>query len=244
MSEPRLPVSRLIDQAEWGHPKPYKDYTRWATFKPTTWVCHWTGSGSDVRTTVVAKLVARRVREFHVRVRGWSDIAYNAFAWFPLLRLRGSNNNGAHRDSNYWGGRTFAVYFPTGTMYPVPHRRMLKGFAWMWALAPAPVTGHGLLPPSPSGVRQDTQCPGPWLIEWIRREGWLNLLAQGTQGARLSWQTQVLKRRLAGLGFYSGKFGKRYSPALIIAVKAWQNSIGRPATGHMNRSDWSELGEM
>src|SRR3990167_2108555 len=243
MNEPRLPKWSVIDQAEWGHPAPYKDYTRWPDYAPTQYVLHWTGSGSNVTTTVIAKLVARNVRKFHVDVRGWSDAAYNAFAWFPLLRLRGSNHNGANKDSNYWGGKTFTVYFPTGTAYPTPHRRMLKGFAFMWALAPAPVTGHKLLPPSPSGVKQDTECPGTWLVNWIRTEGWLDLLADGTQGERASWQAKTLKRRLRQAGYWSDDMGytPRYNKQLTVAVRSWQINSGRSVTGLMTRDDWRAI---
>ena len=242
MTEPKLPPRRVIDQADWGHPNPYKDYTRWPNYKPDRYVIHWSGSGSDVKTTAVAKYVARRVRAFHVNTRGWSDAAYNAFAWDPALRFRGSNHNGAHKDSD-WGGKTFAVYFPTGTQVPVPHRRSFKGFAFMWAINPAPVTGHGLLPASPSGVEQDTQCPGPILRAYIAQEGWLGMLADGTQGERRSWQAQALKYRLHYLGYWNAGYSRFYNQALVMAVTEWQENSGRTPTGFMSRDDWKAIGE-
>ena len=249
--EPRLPGRHCLDQADYGHPAPYEDYTRWPNYYKVGepyygYTIHWQGYGSigseSYATTALAKKSALAIRRYHVEVRGWWDAAYAAFAWFPMLRFRGSNHNGAQKDSNFFGGRTYPVLFPTGTSYPIPHKRSLKGFAYMWAENPAPVTGHGLLPMSPSGVKQDTQCPGPWLRNYIVTQGWLDLLADGTQGERFSWQTSQLKRRLNQLGYWTGRYSRHYSNPLRVAVKLFQADHGLPATGLAGRATWQTLG--
>lgn len=230
----------FIDQEDWGHPKPYPDYA-YGSYTPETYVLHWAGvQRSPVTTTAEAKARTRAIRHFHVTARNWSDAAYNEAAWQPPIRMRGMRANGANKDSGYWGPRTYTVVFYTGTDNPIPHRRMLKGFACRWLEAPGPVTGHGLLPPSPSGVEQNTSCPGPWLKRWIAEEGWFDVLGTMRVG-KVNARVRSLKRRLSDLGYWTGRYGRVFTRRLERAVKRFQEDRGLYADGIVDAATWREL---
>jgi hypothetical protein len=231
----------FVDQAKWDHPEPYPDEFRWSNYRPTLWVIHWGGVGPyRVTTTALAKRLAKGWRDFHVNSRGWYDIAYNRMAWYPPLRLRGENHNGAHVASSYWGGRTRAVVFPVGSNDPIPHRRMLKGFACMWIEDPGPVTDHGSLPPTPGGAVQSTQCSGS-VRSLMEAEFWFDTLGTLSFG-QMSGRVRSLRRRLRDLGYWEGNDSRLFTRKLRKAVKRFQFTYGLKVTGKVRKRDWKALG--
>ena len=169
----------IVDQSEWGSRLIYPDGSL-GRFAPRQWVLHWGGGGPyHSATRAEAASLLRKWQAFHIDSRGWRDIAYNyassAQEDTVAHRLRGENPNGAHTNSALWGSITRAFVFYTGPKGPDrPSDNQLRSFSRLWASDPMPVTGHGLLD------GQSTQCPGPWLKQWIRDEGWLDYLEGDT----------------------------------------------------------------
>ena len=241
---PRLPGLPLqapfFDQADWGSNKLYADFTRWSSYAPRIWNPHYGGGGPyGVRTRAILFKILRAWQKYH-QAKPWFDIAYDAAAWYPFVRLRGLNHNGGARDSAFWGGITFQVVFAIGPGEE-PHRKMLKGFALAYAEAPGPVIDHGRLPRSPNGVDQNTSCAGP-MRTYIDDEFWLDYLGKRTlKLGMVSPKVRSLKRRLGWLGYFDGGESKTYTRKLARAVEAFQADQGIKVTGNVRHRDWKRL---
>lgn len=131
---------------------------------------HWPGTTADryglMRDSQVVSLL-NGWRDYHMKVRGWSDIGYN-YAIDPdgsIWELRGMNRIGAHSASaenpdanDKWIG----VLFILGDREPVTSN-MIQAFRWLreQILKRFPrgklVRGHGQI----EGAQ--TECPGPYV---------------------------------------------------------------------------------
>lgn len=131
---------------------------------------HWPGSTTDRYGSMTESRVVSLLngwRDYHMNVRGWSDIGYNYAIDSDgrIWELRGMNRVGAHSASDEnptandkWVG----VLFILGDEEPVPSI-MVQAFRWLRQriLAVFPkgtlVRGHGQI------AGAETECPGPFV---------------------------------------------------------------------------------
>jgi len=229
------------------HPKPYDDFTRYPSYGTPDgliYVLHWGGGGPyRITTRALAFRLILGWRSQHINGGLGPDIAYNEFAWWPPIRLRGHNHNGANRGSTHWGPRTVTIVFPAGIHEPVPPARSIKGFCLRWAESPGRVTGHGLLPATPDGITQQTQCPGPWGRAFIADEGWITWLGElrpGSTGLRV----RALRRRLYDLGYLKHrpkKWGRIYTRHTARGVRAFRADAGLKPGNRVGPNVWRAL---
>ena len=65
------------------------------------------------------------------------------------------------------------------------------------------------------------------VVAMVASQGLYRDLAYGDTG----WDVQALQTWLQGLGFFSGDLSPKYGATTRTAVRAWQASVGEPATG-------------
>jgi N-acetylmuramoyl-L-alanine amidase len=136
--------------------------------------CHWPGTTTDAYGVESASKVAARLRgwwDYHVNVRGWTDIGYN-FAVDQAGRvwdLRGLARVGAHcasatnPDANHeWLGVLFILgdhERPSLEMIAAFQDFRFDVFLPRWP-GRTRLTGHGRAPGVPGA---QTDCPGPFV---------------------------------------------------------------------------------
>lgn len=134
--------------------------------------CHWPGTTADrygqLREAQVVSLL-NGWRNYHVNVRGWSDIGYNYAIDTSgrIWELRGMNRIGAHSASDENPGANdnwVGVLFIVGEKESVP-AVMVQAFRWLRTQ---------ILKRFPKGTRvvghrqvkgAETACPGPEVME-------------------------------------------------------------------------------
>lgn len=230
----KLTEPNILTQSQWLHPAPYGPGT-WTPYNPTMWVIHWGGVG-PYNTDTPGKLAAlmRGWRAYHMSPSkgNMRDIAYNYVIGQDgtVAVGRGENQNGAHWDSNYWGKITRTVCWTLGTNTPDPTPAMYAAFARIWLEDPKPVTGHGLLPTSPSNVTQHTVCPGPKLREYIQKEQYIldiGTLKLGDSGLMV----RSLRRGLNSKNYRLSGLATTFSRGVFLTVQAFQREHQLPVTG-------------
>ncbi len=175
-----------VDQAGWNSTEIYPDGVK-GPWNPDKWVIHYGGGSNkagDNQDDDIAIEVLQSWQRWHIRGRGWQDIAYNyAISQAgTVFRLRGENRAGATRGDfdrdgipeNHEGR---AVVFILGGNQ-VPTEEAYAAFREMWQADPLPVIGHQQV--YQEGSRgTPTACPGSALMEWIGNGGYADSVEEG-----------------------------------------------------------------
>ena len=173
-----IPVD--YDQAAWGSSRIYGDGALSGLWIPDKVVVHWGGSTVPPATLEGEMRLLRGWQRFHIRTRGWRDLAYNyaiGNATGSRFRGRGWNPSGA-TSGDYEGdgirenAEAVACVWLGGSGGPistVAYRSMARLVSDILAVVdnePDVVIGH-------RDVKGTTTCPGDEWAGWIQAEGWL-----------------------------------------------------------------------
>ncbi len=168
-----------INQAGWNSRQTYDDGYR-KPWWPDKWVVHYGGNAlaaGSMRSVTAETSALRSWQRYHMDSRGWLDIAYNYAIGQSgtIYRLRGENRAGATRGDFELDGipenhEARSVVFILGGEQ-IPTEEALAAFEGMWAADPMTVIVHKDVHLRGSGGT-NTQCPGSYLTEWVRNEGY------------------------------------------------------------------------
>ena len=187
-----IPVD--YDQADWGSSRVYGDgeIPGGGLWVPDKVVVHWGGSTVPPSTLTGEMRLLRGWQRFHIRTRGWRDLAYNyaiGNSTGSRFRGRGWNPSGA-TSGDYEGdgirenAEAVACVWLGGSGGPistVAYRSMARLVSDILAVVdnePDVVIGH-------RDVKGTTTCPGDEWAGWIQAEGWL--LAPGADEEEAMW---------------------------------------------------------
>lgn len=206
-------------------------------YRPQQRLVHWGGSNPyNVLTPEDAKRVTRGIDRYHVYSRKWSAIAYNrSFGGGVMCRARGEHRNGAHKNSSKWGYITDACIMLIAHPTETPLLADRHNFAIHQLSNPLPVLGHGQLPD------QSTQCPGPWLLDWIGRKGWVEDFGTWSVGD-FGYATRAIRERLKQLGYKGGlPKRRRYTKSVARQVRKYQRAEGLLVDGWVGGQTYRAL---
>lgn len=165
-----------VDQAGWNSTEIYPDGTM-QPWRPDKWVLHYGGgpnaAGYPNAGPPQEIKVLQSWQKWHIRGRGWQDIAYNYAIGQSgtIYRLRGENRAGATRGDFDKDGipanhEARAVVFILGGDQ-VPTEEAYAAFRKMWQEDKKLVIGHQQVFQEGVGGTS-TACPGNAIMEWIR----------------------------------------------------------------------------
>lgn len=152
---------KIAPRSEWTDTKPKRTALSWDAVKYV--VIHWPGTpGKKIGTNIGALL--RGWYTYHVKDRGWTDIAYNYAVdqTGKIWTLRGDYRDGA---TSGWGGRSVSILAVLANS-ETPSEAMLKSLKTLalqlqaQASTGCKIVGHRDL--------ISTTCPGDTIAAWIK----------------------------------------------------------------------------
>lgn len=240
------PLERsLIMPAEWGAKvdttKGWADDSR---YKPNCYIVHYGGgankAGDRPYDTDREMAVLRSWEAWHTsksRPQGtMRAIAYNYGVGQTgtgyYLRGPKHSNGGQY---GVWNSTSRTVVFILGGEQQASGAaRRMFGRLWLEEPFTGKVYGHRDV--------GDTACPGKWLYEWIRRDGWLDDLGEWCEGER-GPIVSSLKVRLHRLGYrLTPTYGPLFNRGLTRQVKRFQRRHGLLVDGICGRQTFAALG--
>lgn len=161
-------MSDLITRERWGARPPKGARNALDPF-PKGVAVHWNGPGCAAAIATHDKCPGflRGIQDFHMRTRGWSDVAYSLFACPHdyLFEGRGKGIGTAANGTNYGNRYYYAVYAMWGQgdgPTPAPLLNAIRrgiDLCQTWG-AGSDITVHNAFTP--------TTCPGPELTAWVK----------------------------------------------------------------------------
>ena len=233
-------MSDLITRAQWGA-RPPKGARNALDPNPKGVAVHWNGPGcaAAIATHDKCPVFLRGIQDFHMRTRGWSDVAYSLFACPHgyLFEGRGKGIGTAANGTNYGNRYYYAIYAMWGQGDgPIPEP-MLAAIRRGIALCQSWGAGSQVVPHSAFTA---TSCPGPELAGMVQ-SGKLRAASDApsapapapkpTTSAKPATTTTVKAPRFPlPAGYYFGpRSGPRYSVSGYYSHRAnlrrWQQRM-------------------